>query len=143
MSHGIELSRLFLLLAVLEKRAGITLYNQDAYVNVAGGISLSEPAADLSVCAAIASSARNLPIDGDWAIIGEVGLGGEIRRVNHIDRRVSECARLGFKRILLPKYTEKGLTVPDDVKLCPVENLFDAIKLLGLYRKPRQSAREE
>ena len=135
MSHGIELNRLFLLLAVLEKNAAVTLYNQDAYVNVAGGITLSEPAADLSVCAAIASSARNLAIDSDWVMIGEVGLAGEIRQVNHLERRLNECYRLGFKRALLPKNGIKGINVPEGLKLCPVETLFDALKELGLYRK--------
>ncbi|MBQ6646196.1 MAG: DNA repair protein RadA [Clostridia bacterium] len=134
MSHGIELNRLFLLLAVLEKRAAVTLYNQDAYVNVAGGISLSEPAADLSVCAAIASSARNLLIDPDWVMIGEVGLSGELRQVNHLERRLSECARLGFKRALLPKAGLKGINPPKDLKLYPSETLFDALRELGLYR---------
>ncbi|MBQ3761042.1 MAG: DNA repair protein RadA [Clostridia bacterium] len=135
MSHGIELSRLLLLLAVLEKRAAITLYNQDVYVNVAGGVSLTEPAADLSVCAAIASSARNIPIESDWVLLGEVGLSGEIRHVNHLERRLNECARLGFKRVLLPKYGLSGIKPPKEITLHPAANLFDALKILGIYNK--------
>ena len=135
MSHGIELNRLLLLLAVLEKRAAITLYNQDVYVNVAGGVSLTEPAADLSVCAAIASSARNIPIESDWVLLGEVGLSGEIRHVNHLERRLNECARLGFKRVLLPKYGLSGIKPPKVITLHPAANLFDALKILGIYNK--------
>ena len=135
MSHGIELNRLLLLLAVLEKRAAITLYNQDVYVNVAGGVSLTEPAADLSVCAAIASSARNIPIESDWVLLGEVGLSGEIRHVNHLERRLNECARLGFKRVLLPKYGLSGIKPPKVITLHPAANLFDALKILWIYNK--------
>ena len=141
MSHGIELNRLFLLLAVLEKRAAVTLYNQDAYVNVAGGITLSEPAADLSVCAAIASSARNLTIEPDWVMLGEVGLSGEIRQVNHLERRLNEAFRLGFKRALLPRSGLKGIAAPEGLTLYPAETLFDALKALGLYRN-RQRVEE-
>ena len=135
MSHGIELNRLFLLLAVLEKRAGITLYNQDAYVNVAGGMELDEPAADLSVCAAIASSARNIALDNDWVMIGEVGLSGELRHVNHLERRLNEAFRLGFRRALLPKAGVKGIDAPEGLALYPADSLFEALKHLGLYRK--------
>ena len=135
MTQGIDLSRLFLLLAVLEKRAAIPLYNQDVYVNIAGGLTVTEPAADLAVCAAIASSARNLCLAGDWAIMGEVGLTGELRAVTHAERRLNECVRLGFSHVILPKANKRAVSVPEGLTLHPAETLFDALKLLGLYNK--------
>ena len=135
MTQGVDLSRLFLLLAVLEKRAALTLYNQDVYVNIAGGLSLSEPAADLAVCAAVASSARNMVIPSDWAIMGEVGLAGELRAVTHMERRLSECVRLGFTNALLPRANLKGIRVPDGLTPHPADTLFDALKDLGVYNK--------
>ncbi len=135
MTQGVDLSRLFLLLAVLEKRAALTLYNQDVYVNIAGGLSLSEPAADLAVCAAVASSARNMVIPSDWAIMGEVGLAGELRAVTHMERRLSECVRLGFTNALLPRANLKGIRVPDGLTPHPADTLFDALKELGVYNK--------
>ncbi len=135
MTQGIDVSRLFLLLAVLEKRAALTLYNQDVYVNIAGGLSLSEPAADLAVCAAVASSARNTVTAPDWAIMGEVGLAGELRAVSHMDRRLSECARLGFTHILMPKANLKGVRVPEGITAHPADTLFDALKELGIYNR--------
>ncbi len=135
MTQGVDLSRLFLLLAVLEKRAALTLYNQDVYVNIAGGLSLSEPAADLAVCAAVASSARNMVIPSDLAIMGEVGLAGELRAVTHMERRLSECVRLGFTNALLPRANLKGIRVPDGLTPHPADTLFDALKDLGVYNK--------
>ncbi|MEG0146372.1 MAG: DNA repair protein RadA, partial [Clostridia bacterium] len=96
MASGVDQNRLALLLAVLEKRAGLALYNQDVYVNIAGGLQLTEPAADLALCAAVASSAKNAVIDPRCAIMGEVGLAGEVRAVGQIERRIMECARMGF-----------------------------------------------
>ncbi len=135
MTQGIDVSRLFLLLAVLEKRAGLTLYNQDAYINIAGGLSLTEPAADLAVCAALASSARSVCLGSDWAAMGEVGLAGELRAVPHMERRLSECARLGFVHALIPKANMKNLSVPAGLTVHPAENLFEALKLAGIYNK--------
>ncbi|MBQ4227948.1 MAG: DNA repair protein RadA [Clostridia bacterium] len=135
MTQGVDLSRLFLLLAVLEKRAALTLYNQDVYVNIAGGLSLSEPAADLAVCAAVASSARNMVIPSDWAIMGEVGLAGELRAVTHMERRLSECVRLGFTNALIPRANLKGIRIPEGLTPHPADTLFDALKALGIYNK--------
>ena len=136
MSSGIEVGRLFLLLAVLEKRAALTLYNQDVYINIAGGMTLTEPAADLAVCAAVASSSRNLMLGPDWAVMGEVGLAGELRAVPHAERRLSECMRLGFQNIILPKSNLRGIRVPEGMNAIGAETLFDALKLLGIYNNP-------
>lgn len=136
MSSGIEVGRLFLLLAVLEKRAALTLYNQDVYINIAGGMTLTEPAADLAVCAAVASSSRNLMLGPDWAVMGEVGLAGELRAVPHAERRLSECMRLGFQNVILPKSNLRGFRVPEGMNAIGAETLFDALKLLGIYNNP-------
>jgi DNA repair protein RadA/Sms len=102
MAIGIDGSRLSLLLAVLEKRAGLNLAGDDVYVNVAGGMSVDEPAADLSVLAAVASSVRNRGLSPSTAIFGEVGLSGEIRGVPQAALRVREAAQMGFTRIVMP-----------------------------------------
>jgi DNA repair protein RadA/Sms len=103
MALGIDQNRLSLLLAVLEKRAGLNIAGDDVYVNVAGGVTVDEPAADLGVIAAVASSVRNRPIAPGTAVFGEVGLGGEVRRITQAGRRVRESAQMGFTRCILPK----------------------------------------
>ncbi|MEG2859600.1 MAG: DNA repair protein RadA [Clostridia bacterium] len=130
MASGVDQNRLALLLAVLEKRAGLALYNQDVYVNIAGGLQLTEPAADLALCAAVASSAKNAVIDPRCAIMGEVGLAGEVRAVGQIERRIMECARMGFDRIMLPKGNLRGLAAPENVKLFGVRTVAEALTLL-------------
>jgi len=138
---GIDHGRLALLLAVLEKRAGLTLYNQDVYVNAAGGLTLSEPAADLAVCVAVASSARNLNVPSDCAAIGEVGLQGEVRAVGQVERRLGECARLGFNRVLLPKANLRGLKLPDGLDARGVESVAEAVAASSILpsEPPRSS----
>jgi len=133
MASGIDQGRLALLLAVLEKRAGLRLYDKDVYINIAGGMSLTEPAADLALCGAIASSFRNRPTEGNWAVMGEVGLAGEVRAVSQAERRISECARLGFDHIVLPKSNLRNLNVPDGVEVVGVETVSQAIGALGLF----------
>ena len=100
------------------------------YVNVAGGLALSEPAADLALCAAVASSARNLCIPAEWAVMGEVGLAGEIRGISQAERRLSECARLGFTTAVLPRENMRGLRKPEGMRLYGVETLAEAISIL-------------
>jgi DNA repair protein RadA/Sms len=100
---GIDANRVSLLLAVLEKRAGLALVGDDVFVNVAGGMTVDEPAADLGVAAAVASSFRNRPVSAGTAVFGEVGLAGEIRAITQAPRRVREAAQMGFTRCLLPK----------------------------------------
>lgn len=135
MASGVDQGRLALLLAVMEKRAGFRLYDKDVYINIAGGMTLSEPAADLALCAAIASSFRNRPIDPNCAVMGEIGLSGEIRAVSQAERRVAECQRMGFDRILLPKSNMKSIHHMEGVQLCPVETIAEAIAALGLFSR--------
>ena len=120
-------------------RAALTLYNQDVYINIAGGMTLTEPAADLAVCAAVASSSRNLMLGPDWAVMGEVGLAGELRAVPHAERRLSECMRLGFQNVILPKSNLRGVRVPEGMNAIGAETLFDALKLLGIYNNPTRA----
>jgi len=103
MASGVDQGRLALLLAVLEKRAGLNLVGEDVFVNVAGGMRLDEPAADLSVAAAVASSLRNRPVGESTAVFGEIGLAGEVRGITQAALRVREAAQLGFKRCILPR----------------------------------------
>jgi len=132
--NGADQGRVALLLAVLEKRAGMRLYNQDVYVNVAGGLSLSEPAVDLPLCMAVASSLADVPIPNDLAVMGEVGLTGEIRAITQMERRMHECVRLGFRKIMCPADTAKRLKAPEGVEILPVRTLAQAIAQLGLRR---------
>ncbi len=132
MASGVDQGRLALLLAVLEKRAGLRMYDQDVYINIAGGMTLTEPAADLALCAAIASSHRNRPIGSDWAVMGEVGLAGEVRAIAQAERRISECVKLGFNHIILPKYNLRNLPQPDGARIVGVETVSQAIAELGL-----------
>ena len=135
MASGVDQGRLALLLAVMEKRAGFRLYDKDVYLNIAGGMTLTEPAADLALCAAVASSFKNVPICADWAVMGEIGLAGEVRAVPQADRRIAECTRLGFNRILLPKANLRSIRNVGDVELCGVETVAEAIAALGLFTR--------
>ena len=137
MGSGVDQGRLALLLAVLEKRAGLRLYDQDVYINIAGGMSLTEPAADLALCAAIASSYRNRAIGGSWSVMGEVGLAGEVRAIAQADRRIAECARLGFDHLILPKYNLRNLAVPEGIQVLGVETVAETVAALGLHRGER------
>jgi DNA repair protein RadA/Sms len=112
MAIGIDGSRLSLLLAVLEKRAGLNLAGDDVYVNVAGGMSVDEPAADLSVLAAVASSVRNRGLSPSTAIFGEVGLSGEIRGVPQAALRIREAAQMGFTRLIVPAANAEPANTP-------------------------------
>ncbi|GEL78094.1 DNA repair protein RadA [Tenuibacillus multivorans] len=129
MATGLDHNRVPLLMAVLEKRAGLLLQNQDAYVKVAGGVKLDEPAIDLAVAISIASSFRDQATRPDDVFIGEVGLTGEVRRVSRIDQRVLEASKLGFKRIVIPSNNLGGFQAPDGVELVGVESVQDALKV--------------
>ena len=133
MASGVDQGRLALLLAVLEKRVGLRMYDQDVYINIAGGMSLTEPAADLALCAAIASSYRNRPIGGSWSVMGEVGLAGEVRAISQAERRIAECARLGFDHLILPRYNLRNLRVPEGIQVLGVETVAQAVAALGLH----------
>ncbi len=127
-ANGVDFNRLLLIAAVLTKRVGLKLGNQDIIVNVTGGLKVGEPAADLGIALAIASSARDLAIDPGLVAAGEVGLSGELRAVSQLDRRVAEAARLGFKRCLVPR-TSAQIKAPKNIKLVPVSTLREAIRL--------------
>ncbi len=137
MASGVDQGRLALLLAVLEKRVGLRMYDQDVYINIAGGMSLTEPAADLALCAAIASSYRNKPIGGSWSVMGEVGLAGEVRAISQAERRIAECARMGFDHLILPKYNLRNLRIPDGIQVLGVETVAQAVAALGLHGNGR------
>ncbi len=127
MATGMDYNRVNLLIAVLEKRVGLNLQNQDAYVNIVGGIRLDEPAVDLALALAIASAFRNKPIDSSIAAIGEVGLTGELRAVSQIERRLSEVKKLGFKACVIPQANTKSLKIPQGLKILPAKNLTEAL----------------
>ncbi|MBR1684901.1 MAG: DNA repair protein RadA [Clostridia bacterium] len=128
--NGAEMGRVSLLLAVLEKRCGQKTYNQDIYINVAGGLELSEPAADLALCAAVVSSLKDASLGSETAVMGEVGLAGEVRAIPQCERRVSECQRLGFTTLVLPKENLKRMKVPEGMKLIGVDTVMQALSVL-------------
>ncbi|MBQ4114352.1 DNA repair protein RadA [bacterium] len=120
-ANGVDVSRVLQILAVLEKRIGLNLSKQDVYVNVIGGIDVSEPAADLGIALAIITCVRDVIFDSHTAIIGEIGLSGEIRAVNHIDKRINEAKKLGFKRVIIPASNE-------------IQEEFEGIEILKVSR---------
>lgn len=130
MATGIDYNRMALLVAVLEKRAGVRLYDQDVYVNVAGGLKLDEPAADLGVALAIASGLRGRPLPDGVAVFGEIGLTGEIRPVGRAETRIAECVKTGFTTVILPKRNLRGVRAPEGVELVGVSEVSDALNLL-------------
>ncbi|MDN3450954.1 DNA repair protein RadA [Planococcus sp. APC 3906] len=128
MATGIDQNRISLLMAVLEKRVGMLLQSQDAYIKVAGGVKLDEPAIDLAVLASIVSSYRDIAPNVYDCIIGEVGLTGEVRRVSRIEQRVQEAAKLGFKRAIIPASNLGGWDYPEGIRVVGVESVNDALK---------------
>ncbi|ADC49740.1 MULTISPECIES: DNA repair protein RadA [Alkalihalophilus] len=129
MATGIDHNRVSLLMAVLEKRVGLLLQNQDAYLNVAGGVRLDEPAIDLAIALSIASSFRNQVTSPTDVAIGEIGLTGEIRRVSRIEQRVNEAAKLGFKRAIIPEKNLGGWSVPKEIQVVGVPTLERALEV--------------
>lgn len=127
---GIDFNRVNLLLAVLEKRAGMQIQNQDVYLNIVGGIKINEPSMDLGVILAVASGFRNIPISGEVAVTGEVGLTGEVRGVSYIEKRISECRKLGFKKIIIPKSNYEAVKDVKGIEIWPVENVRQAINMV-------------
>lgn len=136
MSLGVDYNKLVVLIAVLEKRCGIPFFNADVYINAMGGIKLGEPSVDLAICAALASAATDVPIDKYTAIFGEVGLTGEIRPVTYAEKRVNECLKTGFKRVILPAKNFKACQkYADQIELVPVQYVGQMIKQLNLKTK--------
>lgn len=128
MATGIDHNRVTLIMAVLEKRVGLLLQNQDAYLKVAGGVKLDEPAIDLAVAVSIASSFRDEPTGASDCLIGEVGLTGEVRRVSRIEQRVNEAAKLGFTRIVVPANNIGGWSAPAGIEIIGVSTVNEALK---------------
>jgi DNA repair protein RadA/Sms len=127
-ASGVDYNRLLVLLAVLERRAGFQLSAQDVYVSVAGGVGVEEPAADLGIAVAVASSLRNRPVDERTVFIGEIGLAGEVRAVPQLSRRLAEAARLGFARAIVPR--GDGVERPDGLELIESSDLTDALRAM-------------
>jgi DNA repair protein RadA/Sms len=132
MSNGIDPQRLTLLLAVLEKRAGLHLSGEDVYVNIAGGMTVDEPAADLGVVAAVASSLRNRALGGDTAVFGEVGLGGEVRAISQPTLRIREVAQMGLRRCILPhaNVDDQSRELAEECELVGVGTVSEALDAL-------------
>ena len=127
--NGFDMGRLLLLTAVLSQRVGLKLFNQDVFVNIIGGLKITEPAADLTVALAIASSFQDRPVADDLVAIGEVGLSGELRTVSHAARRLNEAARLGFKRALVPHTLVKMKDKPEGITLIGAHTLAEAMQM--------------
>jgi DNA repair protein RadA/Sms len=127
--NGIEFNRLLLITAVLTRRAGISLTEQDVFVNVVGGLRISEPAADLAVAAAITSSAKDIPVKADTILIGEIGLSGELRLASRMSDRLREASKLGFQTAVIPKRLRSGgISWPKDLNVVEVRSLRQALK---------------
>ena len=131
-ANGFDYNRLAVLIAVIEKRANLNLGTQEVYLNVAGGMKLSEPAVDLGMIATVASAYRNVPIAKDIVIMGEVGLTGEVRRINLIEKRLKEVEKLGFKKCIIPENNKKGLKDEYKLDIIGVKNIGEALRKLGI-----------
>jgi DNA repair protein RadA/Sms len=137
-ANGIDFNRLLILVAVLSKRVGFKLFNQDVFVNVVGGLKIVEPAADLAVAVAIASSVRGTPVVADLAIVGEIGLSGELRGVSQLEKRLSEAAKLGFKRCLLPRLSKRAKLEVPGIELVGARSVGEALDVALGPARPRQ-----
>ena len=133
-ANGIDYNRLTLLIAVLEKRTGLPLGNQDVYLNIVGGIKINEPALDLGIILAVSSSFKNIPIPNDVIAIGEVGLTGEVRSVNQIEKRIKEAEKLGFKKCIIPESNKKVLKDTYKLDIIGVQNIIEAMRCLELKK---------
>jgi DNA repair protein RadA/Sms len=129
-AEGLDANRVSLLVAVMGKRLGIHLYDHDIFLNIAGGIRVDEPAADLGMIAAIASNFKDRLIDPEMVVFGEVGLGGEVRGVSQSEVRAKEAMRLGFKKCVLPKQNQEKMKGIQDIELIGVRTIQDAMKVL-------------
>jgi DNA repair protein RadA/Sms len=144
-ANGIDFNRLLLLVAVLSQRVGLRLGNQDVFVNVVGGLKINEPAVDLSVAVSIASSFRDVPVPDDLAIIGEIGLSGELRSVTQAEKRLNEAAKLGFRRCLVPQSLCQPRLASSGIELVGASTLAEALEvaLPGEPRRRRSRPAEE
>jgi DNA repair protein RadA/Sms len=132
-ANGVDFNRLLLLVAVLTKRVGTRLSDQDVFVNVIGGLQIGEPASDLAVATAIASSFRNTPVAADMALVGEVGLSGELRAVGHLETRLKEASKLGFKRCVLPASSQLKQLKDPPLELLRARSLSEALEIALIH----------
>ena len=135
---GWDSSRLSMVIAVLEARCGLSFAGHDVYLNIAGGLRIAEPAADLAVAGALVSALSNLPLPADLVSFGEVGLGGEVRAVGQRDQRIKEAAKLGFARALVPPRRKKTDAANDTLELKEVGHLHDLVAFLGVETVSRR-----
>lgn len=144
MATGVDFNRTLLILAVLEKRVGLSHANQDIYVNVAGGVKVLEPALDLAIAVAVASNQKDLAVDPSTVVMGEVGLAGEVRGISQIDKRINEAARLGFERAIVPAHSMKKAGKIHGIKVIGVESVFSGVEAaIGQFKRPRKKAEEQ
>ena len=136
-ANGVDFGRLLMITAVLSRRLGLKLGNQDVIVSATGGLKVGEPAADLAISLAICSSFRDMGIDPELVAVGEVGLSGELRAVSQLERRLSEAAQLGFKRALVPKIGAR-ISTPKGIELIPASMLSEAIRVGLVKKNPRE-----
>jgi DNA repair protein RadA/Sms len=134
--NGVDINRLLLTVAVLTRRVGVRLGEQDVFVNVVGGIKITEPAADLATAAALASSVRDLPVRADTVLIGEIGLSGELRMVSQMPARLREAAKLGFKTAIVPRRLRKGEPWPEGIEVNEVRSLRQALEAALVQNEP-------
>jgi DNA repair protein RadA/Sms len=126
-ANGVDYNRLLLIAAVLSKRQRLKLFDKDIFVNVIGGLQISEPASDLAIATAIASSVKDLPIHADMAFVGEIGLSGELRAVSQLETRLKESAKLGFKRCIVPRRQARRVKAPEGIDVIGCSNLADVL----------------
>ena len=141
--NGVDYNRLLMIAAVLTRRVGLKLSEQDIFVNVVGGIKIDEPAADLAIAAAITSSMRDLPIRADAALIGEIGLAGELRLPGQMQARLREAAKLGFKTAIVPKRLRKSETWPDKIEIVEARSILQALEAAFSSGDPPQKRKKE
>ncbi len=140
-ANGIDYNRLLILAAVLSKRVGLSLGTQDIFVNVVGGLKVTEPAADLAVAVAIASSYKNLPVASDLAIVGEIGLSGELRSVGQIEKRLREATKLGFRRCLVPRAAADQVRGSQGIEVVAASSLAEALQVALVQPSPHGAGR--
>jgi len=127
--NGLDYNRLLITIAVLTRRVGLPLSEQDIFANVVGGLQIEEPAVDLAVAVALASSLRDRPLSADLALVGEVGLSGEVRSVGQLEARLNEASRLGFKHVIIPRRLSRSeFNPPDGLRVTQVRSLHEAVK---------------
>ena len=142
-ANGIDYNRLLLLTAVLGRRVRLSVFDKDIFVNVIGGLQIKEPAADLAVALAVASSIRDRPVHADMAVVGEIGLSGELRAVSQLEARLKEARKLGFKRCLIPRSSRRGqLQVPRGLEIIACRTLREAIDV-GLLPPQKNEQRDD